>query len=99
MDMGDQMSLSDDLKKTIRTVPDFPIKGIQFRDITPLLSDPILMRRIVDSFEEFSLAHNPTCVVGPEARGFIFGPLLATRLEIPFIPIRKPASYRTRRFL
>ena len=78
--MGDSMDLGDDLKATIRTVPDFPIDGIQFRDITPVLSDPVLMGKVIDSFEEHAREHAPTCVAGPEARGFIFGPLLAMRL-------------------
>ena len=86
------MDLDNHLKATIRTVPDFPIDGIQFRDITTVLSDPVLMRRVMDSFEEHARPHTPTCVAGPEARGFIFGPLLAMRLNLPFIPIRKPGK-------
>ncbi|MEC8352594.1 MAG: adenine phosphoribosyltransferase, partial [Candidatus Thermoplasmatota archaeon] len=75
------MDLGNQLKATIRTVPDFPIDGIQFRDITPVLSDPALMERVMDSFEGHARTHAPTCVAGPEARGFIFGPLLAMRLN------------------
>ena len=86
------MDLGNHLKATIRTVPDFPIDGIQFRDITPVLSDPVLMGKIIDSFEEHAREHAPTCVAGPEARGFIFGPLLAMRLNVPFVPIRKPGK-------
>ena len=85
------MDLGNHLKATIRTVPDFPIDGIQFRDITPVLSDPVLMGRVMDSFEGMpALMPPPAC--GPEARGFIFGPLLAMRLNLPFIPIRKPGK-------
>ena len=51
------MDLGNQLKATIRTVPDFPIDGIQFRDITPVLSDPVLMGRVMDSFEGLSLIH------------------------------------------
>jgi len=82
------------LRDAIRTVPDFPIEGIMFRDITPVLSDPGLMSGIIDRFAEDMEGRGwrPDAVVGPEARGFIFGPLLATRLGISFIPIRKPGK-------
>ena len=70
------------LKDTIRTVPDFPIEGILFRDITPILSNNTLltemMERIVKDLQ--SLNWQPDVIIGPEARGFIFGPLLSTRL-------------------
>ena len=86
------MNLRDELEAAIRTVPDFPIEGIQFRDITPLLSDPHLMRKVTASLAEAITVHEPTCIAGPEARGFIFGPLLADKMGIPFIPIRKPGK-------
>ena len=90
--------MSDDLlqslRSTIRTVPDFPIEGIMFRDITPVLSDPGLMSGIFDRFaqEMEGRGWRPEAVVGPEARGFIFGPLLAARLGISFVPVRKPGK-------
>jgi len=90
--------MSDDLlqslRSTIRTVPDFPIEGIMFRDITPVLSDPGLMSGIIDRFaqEMEGRGWRPEAVVGPEARGFIFGPLLAARLGISFVPVRKPGK-------
>ena len=90
--------MSDDLlqslRSTIRTVPDFPIEGIMFRDITPVLSDPGLMSGIIDRFaqEMEGRGWRPEAVVGPEARGFIFGPLLAARLDISFVPVRKPGK-------
>ena len=82
------------LRSTIRTVPDFPIEGIMFRDITPVLSDPGLMSGIIDRFaqEMEGRGWRPEAVVGPEARGFIFGPLLAARLGISFVPVRKPGK-------
>ena len=82
------------LRDAIRTVPDFPIEGIMFRDITPVLSDPGLMSGIIDRFVEDMEGRGwrPDTVVGPEARGFIFGPLLAARLGISFVPIRKPGK-------
>ena len=65
-----------------------------FRDITPVLSDPGLMSGIIDSFahEMEGRGWRPEAVVGPEARGFIFGPLLAARLGISFVPVRKPGK-------
>jgi adenine phosphoribosyltransferase len=83
-----------DLKAAIRTVPDFPLEGIMFRDITPVLSDPGLMSGIIDMFvrDMEGLGWRPEAVVGPEARGFIFGPLLANHLGIAFIPVRKPGK-------
>ncbi len=65
-----------------------------FRDITPVLSDPGLMSGIIDRFaqEMEGRGWRPEAVVGPEARGFIFGPLLAARLGISFVPVRKPGK-------
>ena len=65
-----------------------------FRDITPVLSDPGLMSGIIKRFSDDleGLGWRPEAVVGPEARGFIFGPLLADTLNIPFIPVRKPGK-------
>lgn len=90
--MSDELLRS--LRDAIRTVPDFPIEGIMFRDITPVLSDPGLMSDIIDRFAEDMEGRGwrPDAVVGPEARGFIFGPLLAAKLGISFVPIRKPGK-------
>ena len=80
--------MDDDLlnriRGTVRTVPDFPIEGIMFRDITPVLGEPGLLSSITDRFAEDlqKLGWEPEAVVGPEARGFIFGPLLSNVLEI-----------------
>ncbi len=86
------------LKDTIRTVPDFPIEGILFRDITPILSNNTLltemMERIVKDLQ--SLNWQPDVILGPEARGFIFGPLLSTRLKKSFVPVRKPGKLPSR---
>ena len=86
--------LLEALRGAIRTVPDFPIEGIMFRDITPVLGDPGLMSGITERFANDleGLGWRPEAVVGPEARGFIFGPLLADTLNIPFIPVRKPGK-------
>ncbi|MDP6912745.1 MAG: adenine phosphoribosyltransferase [Candidatus Thalassarchaeaceae archaeon] len=82
------------LKDAIRTVPDFPIEGVMFRDITPVLGEPGLASSITDQFVEDlqQLGWRPDVIVGPEARGFIFGPLLADRLGCGFVPVRKPGK-------
>ena len=82
------------IKDTIRTVPDFPIEGIMFRDITPVLGEPGLVSSITDRFviDLQQLDWAPDVIVGPEARGFIFGPLLADRLGCGFVPVRKPGK-------
>ncbi len=84
----------DELRETVRTIPDFPIEGIMFRDITPVLSKPGLLEKITDQFVQDleTLGWVPDLIVGPEARGFIFGPLLASRLNIGFVPVRKPGK-------
>jgi len=86
--------LIERIRGAVRTVPDFPIAGIMFRDITPVLSEPGLMSSITDRFAQdlSNLNWKPSAVVGPEARGFIFGPILADRLGIGFVPIRKPGK-------
>ncbi|MCD4825533.1 MAG: adenine phosphoribosyltransferase [Phycisphaerae bacterium] len=81
-----------DIASFIRDVPDFPKKGIVFKDITPLLAAPAAMKETVDQMAEAFLDKGVDAVAGVEARGFIFGPLLAERLGVPFIPIRKPGK-------
>lgn len=78
-----------DLKKMIRDVPDFPRKGIVFRDITTLLQDPAGLRAVLDGMVEFLRGHEVTKVVGVESRGFILGAALADRLGAGFVPVRK----------
>jgi len=81
--------ISDRLDKAIRTVPNFPKEGINFKDITPLLMNTDLSSAIIDTFtvqlDELEL----DAIVGIESRGFLFGFLLANKMGIPFIPIRK----------
>ena len=86
--------LLDRLRATIRTVPDFPIEGIMFRDITPVLSEPGLLSSITERFvkDMSQMGWEPDVIVGPEARGFIFGPLLADRIDCGFVPVRKPGK-------
>src|SRR5215216_852509 len=78
-----------DLAAHIRDVPDFPIPGILFRDITPLLATPAAFKHVVDTFAEHCRRDQVDAVVGIESRGFIFGTPLAYLLDVPFIPVRK----------
>jgi adenine phosphoribosyltransferase len=80
----------DNLKKMIRTVPDFPKPGIQFYDITTLLKEPYGLRTTIDRLTELIDDPNINTVVGMEARGFIFAPALAYRVGAGFVPVRKP---------
>jgi adenine phosphoribosyltransferase len=80
----------DDLKKLIREVPDFPKPGILFYDITTLLKDRLGFARLIDALTEHYINHDIDLVLGIEARGFIFGPALAYRLNAGFVPVRKP---------
>jgi adenine phosphoribosyltransferase len=80
----------DDLKKLIREVPDFPKPGILFYDITTLLKDPVGLHRAVDALANHYVDRKIDRVVGIEARGFIFAPMVAYRLNAGFVPVRKP---------
>ncbi|HTC93418.1 MAG TPA: adenine phosphoribosyltransferase [Terriglobales bacterium] len=80
----------DHLKKLIREVPDFPKKGILFYDITTLLKDKLGFATLIDALSEYYLNRNIDLILGIEARGFIFGPALAYRLNAGFVPVRKP---------
>jgi adenine phosphoribosyltransferase len=84
--------LDIDLKDHIRSVPDFPKKGIVFRDITTLLKDKSAFARAVDVFYERYETTRIDKVVSVESRGFIFGSLLANKLGAGFVPIRKPGK-------
>lgn len=81
-----------DLTRFIRDVPDFPKKGILFKDITPLLQDPVALRYAVDHLVEFGTGRKVDMVLGAEARGFILGPALAYGLGAGFAPARKPGK-------
>lgn len=85
------------LKSKIRDIQDFPKKGILFKDLTPLLSDPLSFRRSVDMLAERYISKKIDLVVGVEARGFIIGSALAYRLGAGVILIRKPGKlpYKT----
>jgi len=81
-----------DLKSTIRTVPHWPIKGVMFRDITTLLQNPEAFRESCDELYERYKDQKIDVVVGIESRGFIFGAVLAYKLGVGFVPIRKPGK-------
>ena len=78
------------LKALIRTVPDFPKPGILFYDITTLLKDKKGFAQLIDAFAAHYIGKEIDLVLGIEARGFIFGPALAYRLNAGFVPVRKP---------
>jgi adenine phosphoribosyltransferase len=82
----------EQLKKLIREVPDFPKPGILFYDITTLLKDRRGLAMLIDALAEHYLDKKIDLVLGMEARGFIFGPALAYRLNAGFIPVRKPGK-------
>src|SRR5579863_6584343 len=79
---------ADHLKKLIREIPDFPKKGILFYDITTLLKDKTGFATLIDKLAEQYI----DLVLGMEARGFIFAPALAYRLNAGFVPVRKPGK-------
>jgi adenine phosphoribosyltransferase len=79
-----------DLKKLIREVPDYPKKGILFYDITTLLKDAVGLHWAVDELANHYVDRKIDRVVGVEARGFIFAPMVAYRLNAGFVPVRKP---------
>ena len=81
-----------DLKSYIRDVPDFPMPGILFRDITPLLHSPEAFGHTVDEFKRICRDGRMDAVVGIESRGFLFGAPLARELAVPFVPVRKPGK-------
>jgi len=81
--------ISDKLDKAIREVPNFPKPGINFKDITTLLLNPELSTEIVDAFIDRLKGKKIDAIVGVESRGFLFGFLLANKMKIPFVPIRK----------
>ncbi len=85
-------TLSDKVAAVIRDVPDFPKPGILFKDITPVLADPALMRAITGYFSERLSNERVDVVVGMESRGFLFGVPLALELGVPFAPARKPGK-------
>lgn len=83
---------TDDIRRLIRDIPDFPREGILFRDITPALRDPAAFSAICDAITEQYRDLGVDAVVGIEARGFFFASVAAYRLGLPLIPLRKPGK-------
>src|SRR6476646_10729342 len=80
------------LKKLIREIPDFPKQGILFYDIKTVLKDKLGFATLIDALAEHYIGKKLDLVLGMEARGFIFGPALAYRLNAGFVPVRKPGK-------
>lgn len=78
-----------ELKALVRTVPDFPATGIQFRDITPLVADGAGLAATIDQLARHAAKVQATAIAGIEARGFVFGAALAVQMGLGFIPLRK----------
>ena len=81
-----------DLKNYVASVPGFPKEGIIFRDITPLLQDGKAFRYAIKQLSEYAKKKGATVIVGPEARGFMFGCPVAYNLNLGFVPARKPGK-------
>jgi adenine phosphoribosyltransferase len=82
----------DNLKKMVRDIPDFPKKGIIFKDITPVLQNPKGLREAVETISNHYKSKKVDIVVGAEARGFILAPTVAFNLGAGFVPVRKPGK-------
>lgn len=81
-----------DLRDYVASIPDFPKKGIIFRDITPILQNGDAFKEATRLLAEYAKKVGATVIAGPEARGFIFGCPVATELNIGFVPVRKPGK-------
>ena len=81
-----------DLKSRVREVPDFPTPGIGFKDITPLLLDPVTLRQAVDGLSAWTAEREPDLVLGAEARGFLLGAAIAVQVGCGFVPARRPGK-------
>lgn len=84
--------ISNKLQTVIRDIQDFPKPGIVFKDVTPIFQDPELCTEVVDAFIEKLRDTRVDVVAGVESRGFLFGFMLANRLGVPFVPVRKPGK-------
>jgi adenine phosphoribosyltransferase len=83
------MNIEEKLKSVIRDVPNFPKEGIVFKDISPIMLNPVLSNEILNNLEEKYKSKNIDAIAGIESRGFLFGYALAMRLNVPFVLIRK----------
>ena len=91
------MTVEQKVRNAIRDVPDFPKPGILFKDITPILENPLLCREITEALADQFRHIELNAIVGVESRGFLFGMLLAQQFNVPFIPVRKAGKlpYKT----
>jgi adenine phosphoribosyltransferase len=87
--MSEHALHADYIRRHIRTVPDWPLPGVQFRDITTLLQNPKVFRVLIDEFVHRYFDAKPDAIAGLDARGFIIGAVVAYELNIGFLPIRK----------
>jgi len=90
--VDNKLKISELIKSKIRDVPDFPREGILFKDITTVLSDKEAFKNCVDLLADYYKRQKIDYIAGIEARGFIFGSALAYKMEVGFIPIRKPGK-------
>mgnify|MGYP003291222292 FL=1 len=86
------MTKIEEVKQAIRNIPDFPVKGIQFKDVTTALKNPEYLKWMRDELVQLYKNRGITKVVGLESRGFIIGPALAMEIGAGFVPIRKPGK-------
>jgi len=91
------MNLNDKIRSVIRDIPDFPKPGILFKDITPIFLQPDLCNDITDAFCAPFTGKKPDAIIGIESRGFLFGMLMAQKLNVPFVMVRKAGKlpYKT----
>ena len=80
------------LKDYVAEIPDFPSEGILFRDVTPMMQDAAAYKETIDQIVNYAKDKNVDVVVGPEARGFLFGCPVAAELGVGFVPVRKPGK-------
>jgi adenine phosphoribosyltransferase len=90
--IGEKHVTLDELRQLVRSIPDFPKPGILFRDITTLIGHGAGFSAAIDHLAAYTKEAGGQAIAGIEARGFIFGAALAARLELPFIPVRKPGK-------
>ncbi len=81
-----------DLKDYVATIPNYPIKGVLFRDVTPLMQDGAAFRESIKQLAEIAKEMKVDVIAGPESRGFVFGAALAYELGVGFVPVRKPGK-------
>ncbi|MFQ6862226.1 MAG: adenine phosphoribosyltransferase [Beduini sp.] len=81
-----------DFKQYIADIQDFPIEGVLFRDVTPLMKDPKAYHEVIDQMKAYAISKEADIIAGPEARGFLFGCPVAYAMEAGFVPVRKPGK-------